>query len=85
MACGSALIHHLDWTDRTYEFADCVQELEGPGCAGSRSRRKLSASWRRNLVGKFENGPARHLVQCSVMSGVEVKADSKSIASFGRC
>ena len=30
-------------------------------------------------------GPARHLVRCSVMSGVEVKADSKSIASFGRC
>ena len=29
-------------------------------------------------------GPARHLVRCSVMSGVEVKADSKSIASFGR-
>ncbi len=30
------------------------------------------------------NGPKRHIVRCSVMSGVEVKADSKSIASFGR-
>jgi hypothetical protein len=29
-------------------------------------------------------GPSRHLVRCSVMSGVEVKADSKSRASFGR-
>ena len=28
--------------------------------------------------------PKRHLVRCSVMSGIEVKADSKSIASFGR-
>ncbi len=29
-------------------------------------------------------GPQRHSVRCSVMSGVEVKADSKSMASFGR-
>jgi hypothetical protein len=29
-------------------------------------------------------GPLRHLVRCSDMSGVEVKADSKSMASFGR-
>jgi hypothetical protein len=29
-------------------------------------------------------GPSRHLVRCSDMSGVEVKADSKSMASFGR-
>jgi hypothetical protein len=29
-------------------------------------------------------GPERHLVRRSEMSGVEVKADSKSMASFGR-
>ena len=28
-------------------------------------------------------GPERHLSQCSALSGVEVKADSKSMASFG--
>ena len=30
-------------------------------------------------------GPEHRLVRCSAMSGVEVKADSKSMASFGRC
>jgi len=29
------------------------------------------------------HGPSRHLVRCSDMSGVEVKADSKSTPSFG--
>ena len=29
-------------------------------------------------------GPSRRLVRCSDMSGVEVKANSKSMASFGR-
>jgi hypothetical protein len=30
------------------------------------------------------NGPKRHLVRCKDMSGVEVKADSKANAEFGR-
>jgi hypothetical protein len=30
------------------------------------------------------HGPSRRLMRCSGMSGVEVKADSKSIALFGR-
>jgi hypothetical protein len=30
------------------------------------------------------NGPALQLVRCNDMSGVEVEADSKSMASFGR-
>ena len=29
-------------------------------------------------------GPALHLVRCSDMSGVEVEANSKSMAAFGR-
>ena len=30
------------------------------------------------------SGPKRHLVRCKDMSGVEVKADSKANAEFGR-
>jgi hypothetical protein len=31
-----------------------------------------------------ESGPKRHLVRCNDMSEVEVKADSKANAEFGR-
>ena len=35
-------------------------------------------------VHESASGPSRHLARRSEMSGVEVKADSKSMASFGR-
>ena len=35
-------------------------------------------------VHEFETGPKRHLVRCKDMSEVEVKADSKANAEFGR-
>jgi len=46
---------------------------------------KGSASASHAAVRESLNGPSPRLMRCSDLSGVEVKADSKSIASFGRC
>jgi hypothetical protein len=46
------------------------------------SKAKLSTTF--VAVHESGDGPSRRLVRCSDMSGVEVKADSKSMTSFGR-
>jgi hypothetical protein len=43
-----------------------------------------SAGFQKDLNPMSLVGASRHLVRCSDMSGVEVKAVSKSMASFGR-
>ncbi len=64
----------------------CTIDLISAGLVAEDGHRQPPSRYLSEFVAVREvaYGPARHLMRCSEMSGVEVKADSKSMASFGR-
>jgi hypothetical protein len=87
-ACGRGCVKTPTPAARVETFLEKLRVLRTDNAAGMRLDAMLeNCIFCFSPMYEFSHslGPSRHLVRCGEMSATGAKADSKSIASFGRC